>query len=93
MLQAKTGDYVLLARKSGRNWFVGGMTDWSARELELDLSFLEPGQYVMEVFQDGINADRYASDYKHLIFEVNRGVKNKIYMAPGGGWVAKISPK
>jgi len=93
VLQAKTGDYVLLARKSGRNWFVGGMTDWSARELELDLSFLEPGQYVMEVFQDGINADRYASDYKHLIFEVNRGVKNKIYMAPGGGWVAKISPK
>jgi len=93
VLQAKTGDYILLARKSGRNWFVGGMTDWNARELELDLSFLEPGQYVMEVFQDGVNADRYASDYKHIVLEIDRGVKNKIYMAPGGGWVAKISPK
>ncbi|HCI55462.1 MAG TPA: glycoside hydrolase family 97 protein [Bacteroidales bacterium] len=93
VLQAKTGDYILLARKSGRNWFVGGMTDWNARELELDLSFLEPGQYVMEIFQDGVNADRYASDYKHIVLEIDRGVKNKIYMAPGGGWVAKISPK
>jgi len=93
VLQAKIGDYVLLVRKSGQNWFVGGMTDWSARELELDFSFLGQGQYTMEVFQDGINADRYAGDYKHLTLEVNSGVKNKIYMAPGGGWVAKISPK
>jgi len=93
VLQAKVGDYILLARRSGNVWYVGGMTDWNARELELDLSFLEKGEYIMEVFQDGINADRHAQDYKHLTLEVTPGIKHKIYMAPGGGWVAKISPK
>jgi len=93
VLQAKTGDYVLLARKNGKNWFVGGLTDWSARDLELDLSFLEPGEYTMEIFEDGINADRYAGDYSHRFLEVRPGIKMKIHMAPGGGWAAKISPK
>ena len=93
VLQAKVGDYVLLARKSGNDWYVGAMTDWSARELELDLSFLEPGEYIMEVFQDGVNAERFAGDYKHLRFEVTPSLKQKIFLAPGGGWVAKISAK
>lgn len=93
VLQAKIGDYILIARKSGSIWYVGGMTDWSARELELDLSFLGTGDYVMELFQDGINADRNAADYKHLTIGVNRGLNTKIFMATGGGWVAKISPR
>jgi alpha-glucosidase len=59
----------------------------------LDLSFLPAGEYVMEVFQDGINADRYAQDYKHLKTNVKSGDKIKIFMAPGGGYAAKISPK
>jgi alpha-glucosidase len=46
----------------------------------------------MEVFQDGINADRYAQDYKHHKRTVRQGEKLKINLAPGGGWVAKISP-
>ena len=93
VLQAKVGDYILLARRSGNVWYVGGMTDWNARELELDFSFLEKGEYVMEIFQDGINADRHTQDYRHLMIEVTPGLKHKIHMAPGGGWVAKISPK
>jgi alpha-glucosidase len=93
VLQAKTGDYLLLARRSGKNWFVGGLTDWSARDLELDLSFLGEGEFVMDIFEDGINADRYASDYKHKILEVTSGLKMNIHLAPGGGWTAKISPR
>ncbi|MGQ9620037.1 MAG: glycoside hydrolase family 97 protein [Bacteroidales bacterium] len=93
VLQAKVGEYVLLARKKGNDWYVGGMTDWSVRELELDLSFLGQGQYIMEIFRDGVNADRYAGDYEHIILEVRSGVKQKIFMAPGGGYVAKISAK
>jgi alpha-glucosidase len=93
VLHAKTGDYVLLARRSGKNWYIGGLTDWSARDIELDLSFLGEGQYVMEVFEDGINADRYASDYKHKTLEVASGLKMNIHLAPGGGWTAKISPR
>jgi alpha-glucosidase len=69
------------------------MTDWSSRQLELDLSFLPSGTYSMDIFQDGINADRHAQDYKHLKKDVKSGDKLKIDMASGGGWVAKISSK
>jgi alpha-glucosidase len=93
VLQAKVGDYLLLARRSGKEWFVGGLTDWSIRDLDLDLSFLGTGEYVMEIFQDGINADRFASDYRHLKIDVRPDVKMQIHMAPGGGWAAKITPK
>jgi alpha-glucosidase len=46
----------------------------------------------MEVFQDGINADRYASDYKHFNVNVKSGESMKIHLAPGGGWSARIVP-
>jgi alpha-glucosidase len=93
VLGGKVGDYLLLARRSGKEWFVGGLTDWSQRDLDLDLSFLGEGEFAMEVFQDGINADRYASDYKHLKLDVNKGSKMSLHLAPGGGWVARITPK
>jgi alpha-glucosidase len=93
VISASVGNYLLLARRSGRDWFVGGLTDWDARDLELDLSFLKDGEYLMDIFQDGINADRYASDYKHLQMEIRPDLKMKIHLAPGGGWVARISPR
>jgi len=92
-LDGKIGDYLLLARRSGKEWFVGALTDWTSRDMNLDLSFLPVGEYVMEVFQDGINADRYAADYKHFKTDVRSGDKMKIHLAPGGGYAARISPK
>lgn len=92
VLDARITDYLLLARRSGSDWFVGALTDWTAREMQLDLSFLPAGEFTMEVFQDGINADRHAQDYKHVIMKVTQGEKMKINLATGGGWVAKISP-
>jgi alpha-glucosidase len=92
-IDGKVGDYLLLARRSGSDWFVGALTDWTSRDMELDLSFLPEGEYTMNIFQDGINADKYAGDYKHLITNVKSGDKVKIHMAPGGGYAAKISPK
>lgn len=93
VLTASVGDYLLLARRSGDDWFVGGLTDWGARDLDLDLSFLGEGEYLVDIFQDGINADRYASDYKHLTMEARPDMKMKIHLAPGGGWVARITAK
>jgi alpha-glucosidase len=93
VLTGKVGDYLLLARRSGKEWFTGALTNWSPRDLDLDLSFLGTGEYVMEIFQDGINADKYASDYKHLRMDVTAALIMKIHMAPGGGWVARITPK
>jgi len=92
-LDGRIGDYVLLARRSGKEWFAGALTDWTSRDLELDLSFLPAGEYTMEIFQDGINADKYAGDYKRLKQSVRSGDKMKIHLAQGGGWAARISPK
>ncbi|MCX6330404.1 MAG: glycoside hydrolase family 97 protein [Bacteroidia bacterium] len=93
VLDAKIGDYLLLARQSGKDWFIGALTDWSKREMEINMSFLPAGDYEMEIFQDGINADRHAQDYKHMKTSVKSGDKMKINLAPGGGWIAKVSPK
>lgn len=92
VLSAKVGDYVLMVRRSGEEWYVGAMTDWERRDFDLDLSFIGNGEYQIEIFKDGINADRYGDDYKRVLRKVNREENVPIHLAPGGGWVAKIKP-
>ncbi|HEY5592762.1 MAG TPA: glycoside hydrolase family 97 catalytic domain-containing protein, partial [Paludibacter sp.] len=89
-LDGKVGEYTAIARKKGETWFVGAMTNWTPRELTLDLSFLGAGNYQAVVFKDGMNADRDATDYKKEVIKITSGDKVKIQMAPGGGWAAKI---
>src|SRR5436190_2534467 len=91
VLQAKMGDYVAIARRHGFDWYIGAMTDWTARELELDLSFLPSGSFQMSSYQDGANADRLGSDYKLVTRKVDKQTKVTIKMSPGGGWAARIS--
>lgn len=90
-LDGKIGDYAIIARKSGDTWYVAGMTDWDPRDLEVDFSFLEKGQYKAEIFQDGINADRIGNDYKKLEKTIAAGSKETFHLAPGGGFVIKLS--
>jgi alpha-glucosidase len=93
VLDARLGDWVLVARRSGREWYVGAMTDWTARELEVDLSFLPAGAFRLSTYEDGVNADRYGSDYKKSTGDVSRESRFKISLAPGGGWAARIQPR
>ena len=88
-LLGEIGEYVAVARRSGDTWYVGALTNWDARDLTLDLSFIGTGS--MTVFQDGINADRAARDYKKITAEMPADGIVKAHMAPGGGWVAKIT--
>lgn len=90
VLDAKVSDYILVARRSGSRWFVGAMTDWDARNLDLDLSFLGDGNYSMQIWKDGVNADKHAADFKKEEIEVTNASKIQIRLAPGGGWVAII---
>ena len=83
--------YITLARRSGDVWYVGSMTDWNARDLDIDLGFLGEGHWTMEIFCDGINADRAARDFRHEIQTVPENRQVKIHMAPGGGWAARIT--
>ena len=79
-----------MAREKDGIWYVGGLTDWKERDVEVDLSFLGDGNYKLELFKDGINADRAACDYKKEVIPVPADRKVKVKMAPGGGWAAKI---
>lgn len=92
ILDAELSNYVLLARRKGDTWYVGAMTDGDARDLTVDLSFLGNGEYSAEIFKDGINADRYASDYIHSNRKVSANSSLNISMVSGGGWVGVIRP-
>jgi alpha-glucosidase len=89
-LDGKVGEYAAIARKKGETWYVGAMSNWDARELILDFSFLGEGVYRAEVFKDGINADREATDYKKEMLKISSTDQLKIQLAPGGGWVARL---
>jgi alpha-glucosidase len=89
-LDGKAGEHVAIARKKGDTWFIGAMTDWTPRELTLDLSFLDEGDYKAEVFSDGINADRDATDYRKDVVNMKKGDRITIKMMNGGGWAARL---
>ena len=90
VLAAKVGEFIALARRNGDNWYIGAMNNGEQRELELDLSFLPEGRYTAEIMQDGINADRYAEDYKKVVTSFDNNTKLNINLFPGGGWAAII---
>jgi alpha-glucosidase len=92
-LDGKLGEYVAIARRKGEVWFVGAMSNWTPHEITLDLSFLPEGTYEAEIFKDGVNADRDATDYKKEIVSVSRSSKEAIKLYPGGGWAARIYKK
>jgi alpha-glucosidase len=89
-LDGKISEFVVVARRSGKDWYVGAMTNWSERDIEIDLSFLPAGNFTMDAYQDGINADRMASDYKKTTSQVTKSTKLKVHLAPGGGYAAHL---
>lgn len=89
-LDGKIAEYVAIARQKGDDWYVGALTNWDAREMTLDLSFLGDGNYQAEIFKDGINADRIARDFQQETIRLPTNKQLKISMAPGGGFVARI---
>jgi alpha-glucosidase len=92
LLQSKIEKYTVMARRSGNNWFVGAITNYDSRTIELQTDFLNPGKYKLEAIQDGINANTRAEDYRKIEMEFNAGEKISIKLAQGGGWVARIVP-
>lgn len=97
VLDGKMGEYIITARQQGGDWYVAGETNWEARDVDVDISFLPAGTYEVTAFFDGKNAEKVASDYEvmkqtvtipHPIHE-----KITVHMASGGGFAAKIIKK
>jgi alpha-glucosidase len=90
-LEGRVGEYAAIARQSANgDWYIGAMTDWTARDLEIKLDFLGKGEHTMRVWKDGPNADRNAKDYQMETLRVDNTSKITIHMSTGGGYVAII---
>lgn len=93
VLYAEAGKAVIVARKNGNKWYIGGITDWSPFSQSITLDFLSEGEYEAEILEDGINADKAAQDYKISKKAVTKTTKLEIKMAPGGGFAAILVAK
>lgn len=91
-LEGEIGEYVIVARKNGKNWYIGGMTDWQARNFKVPLTFLDGKKYKIEILKDGINVAKHAADYQIVNQIIISGDMLSIDMAAGGGYSAILTP-
>ncbi|MBF0647690.1 glycoside hydrolase family 97 protein [Dysgonomonas sp. GY75] len=91
-IEAEAGKYLTIARRSGSKWFIASLTNWDQRELSVNLNFIGEGKYKAEILRDGVNANRYGSDFKIETKHVSGGQTLDINMAKGGGWAAILTP-
>lgn len=89
-LDGELGKYTLIARRKGSTWYLAAMTDWVPRDLTVDLSFLGSGQHQADIFADGVNAGKEATDYLHTRKTVSSSDRLPIHLSSGGGWTAII---
>ena len=90
VLDGRVGEFITVARRSGKQWYVGSMTNWERRELSIPLRFLGPGPYRAEVYAD-VEADPAGVRRQHL--QVRSGDVVAAKLAPGGGHVMRIYPE
>ena len=96
VLQGEVGEYIVTARRKGNTWYIGGITNWTERDVEIDFEELQsdsatqPLSYSVTLYTDGINAHRKGSDYKLSTFHSPLSTL-KVHLAPGGGFVIKIN--
>lgn len=92
-LSGEIGEYAVVARKKGQDWFIGGLTNWDEREVEIDFSVFPKGEYSLEILRDGINANRKAEDYIFETSQVSSSDALKITMKKGGGFAIVMRKK
>lgn len=93
VLDGKVGEYIVTARRSGEDWYVGSTCSWKERNLKIDFGFLGEGKWTAEIFRDGVNASRNGTDYIREAREVDCSSVLDAWLAPGGGIAIKLTPK
>jgi alpha-glucosidase len=91
VVNALPGDYITIARRKGEEWFIGTMNDWTARDLEIPLSFLGDGTYVAEIYSDGADADANPKSLSIERSEVTATTTLKVRLTSGGGQAIRIA--
>lgn len=89
-LEARAGEYVVVAKRKGSKWFIGAITNGTPRDLTLSLNFLGSGQHKLTAYKDGVNADYQAMHYNKVEQNVNTSSSVNIHLAKNGGWAAVI---
>ncbi|MDR2085804.1 MAG: glycoside hydrolase family 97 protein [Dysgonamonadaceae bacterium] len=90
-LDARLGEYILIAKQSGNNWYVGGMNNWDARSTSVDFSFLPPkAKYKATLLKDSGDSGLYPVKYESNVLNVNHKTRLNIPMAEGGGFVIRL---
>ncbi len=92
-IAGKIGEYIVMARNKGADWFVSGINNEKPLKGEMKLEFLGAGAYTAQIFSDGVNADKVGTDYSIKTIHVTSGTIIPYKMAPGGGFVIKILKK
>lgn len=91
VLEAKAGQYIAVARRKGNKWFIGAMTNSTARDITITADFLNKNtSYTITLIKDGINADAQPLDYKRIVKPIKAGDKIDIKMVADGGYVCRI---
>lgn len=85
------GKYIVTVRKKDVNWYIGGMTNWDERDVQLDFSFLPEGMsYTAVLFKDGVNANKQAEDYRKETIRIDKNSRLTLHLASGGGFAMKL---
>jgi alpha-glucosidase len=92
VLNGLPGEYITIARRHGDEWFLGSMTNWVPRELELPLDFLGAGRYRAEVYADAEDSDRLPKNVSIVKQTVDRSARLKARLASGGGYAVRLVP-
>lgn len=90
VLDAKMGEYIVTARRKGDTWYIGGITDWQERDIELDFSFLKGKICQGLLYEDGINAHRIGRDFHLKLIHVDENTRLTVHLAPGGGFAIRM---
>jgi alpha-glucosidase len=85
VLNGEVGKFITIARQKDNAWYLGAMTNWDTRDMELALDFLGAGEYDAQIFADGADADKVATSLSVSTMHVKASDRLSVHLAPGGG--------
>ncbi|MGD0500919.1 MAG: glycoside hydrolase family 97 C-terminal domain-containing protein, partial [Bryobacteraceae bacterium] len=87
------GEYVVIARRHGRDWFLGGMTNWESRQIDIPLAFLGAGKFTARIYADAADAAIHPKNVTITTQAVDSSMRLKPRLAPGGGYAVRFIPR